>query len=86
LEYCLIPAALADGCSGTVLSPVEVLQSLVAHHWTIDFQQQVMGRGWARGGLGVGGGVTKWMCFLLSGCTRVVSCAADDTGGGDGKL
>lgn len=54
--YCLIPAALADGCSGTVLSPVEVLQSLVAHRWTIDFQQQVMGWGWAGGGPGWAGG------------------------------
>lgn len=45
-----------------------------------------MGRGRAGGGPGVGGGVTKWMFFLLSGCTRAISCAADDTGGGDGKL
>lgn len=34
-------AVLAGGHSGVVHSPIEVLQSLVAHHWTIDFQQQV---------------------------------------------
>ena len=37
----LCAAVLAGGHSGVVHSPVEVLQSLVAHHWTIDFQQQV---------------------------------------------
>ena len=41
-------AVLAGGHSGVVHSPIEVLQSLVAHHWTIDFQQQVRrgGRVW----------------------------------------
>ena len=52
MQFCMVcllvpvsgAAVLAGGHSGVVHSPVEVLQSLVAHHWTIDFQQQVRGR------------------------------------------